>query len=198
MPTNLDFSQVIQRAYDEPNNRLRVDAAATIVTPPALEVSINSADDNIAIRNSTNSNELLINSDGSVTANQGTANTVGNAWPIKITDGTDTASINPDGSINVANVTSVVASTANLSTLASSTSSQVALSANSDRKGFLLFNDSTTNCFIAFAATSSTSTFTMKLIPGMTYQNEAIIYTGVISAVWDIANGNLRITELVS
>ncbi len=209
MPTNLDFSQVIQRAYDEANNRLRVDAeiSASIIAPPGLEVSISSDDDNIAIRNTSNNNELLINPDGSInvvaslgvsSVDQGSPNTAANAWPVKLTDGSDTASINADGSINVANVTSVVSSTAVLATLASSTSTQVALAANSDRKGFLLFNDSTTNCFVAFAATASTSTFTMKLIPGMTYQNEAIIYTGIISAIWDSANGNLRITELVT
>lgn len=66
--SNLDFSQIIQKAYDEVQNRLRVDAeiSASIIAPPGLEVSIAAADDNIAIRNSTNSNELLINSDGSI------------------------------------------------------------------------------------------------------------------------------------
>lgn len=37
----------------------------------------------------------------SVTANQGTANTVGNAWPIKITDGTDTALVSAGGELSV-------------------------------------------------------------------------------------------------
>jgi hypothetical protein len=32
---------------------------------------------------------------------QGLPNTIGNAWPVKITDGTDALDINPDGSINV-------------------------------------------------------------------------------------------------
>lgn len=32
---------------------------------------------------------------------QGAPNTIANAWPVKITDGTDTLNINPDGSLNV-------------------------------------------------------------------------------------------------
>jgi len=38
---------------------------------------------------------------GSVVANQGTPNTVGNSWPVKITDGIDALVVNTDGSINV-------------------------------------------------------------------------------------------------
>jgi len=37
---------------------------------------------------------------GTVTATQGSANTVANAWPIKRTDGTNIASVNSDGSTN--------------------------------------------------------------------------------------------------
>lgn len=210
-PSDLDQQQIFQRAFDESSDRVRVDAeiSASIIAPPGLEVSISAVDDNIAIRNSNNNNELLVNADGSINTNatfsgtitigavdQGAPNTVGNAWPIKLTDGVDTASINPDGSINVANVTSVVSSTATLSNLTASTSSQMVLAANPLRKGFILFNDSTSNCFIAFAATTTTSAFSIFLNSNMTYQNEAIIYTGNISALWTTATGFLRITEL--
>ena len=67
-PSDLDFSQCIQGAYDASVGRLRVDAeiTASIIAPPGLEVSISAVDDNIAIRNSNNNNELLINSDGSI------------------------------------------------------------------------------------------------------------------------------------
>lgn len=66
--SDLDQQQIIQRAFDESKDRLRVDAeiSASIIAPPGLEVSISATDDNIAIRNSNNSNELEINSDGSI------------------------------------------------------------------------------------------------------------------------------------
>lgn len=70
-PSKLDHQQVLQAVLDEATGRLRVDAllTSTIIPPPGLEVSINSVDDNIAIRNSSNSNELLINNDGSINVN---------------------------------------------------------------------------------------------------------------------------------
>jgi hypothetical protein len=62
--TKLDASQVIRRAYDEPNNRLRVDAqvSATIGT---VDVVIDAASgDNIKISDGVNT--LIVNPDGSI------------------------------------------------------------------------------------------------------------------------------------
>jgi hypothetical protein len=69
--SNLDQTQIFQRAFNEDTDRIRVDAeiTASIISPPGLEVSISAVDDNIAIRNSNNNNELLINADGSINVN---------------------------------------------------------------------------------------------------------------------------------
>lgn len=66
--TSLDQQQVLQQAFDPTKDRIRVDAelTSTIIPPPGLEVSISAVDDNIAIRNSNNTNELLVNADGSI------------------------------------------------------------------------------------------------------------------------------------
>lgn len=96
-PSDLDANQCIQGAYDDATGRLRVDAelTASIIAPPGLEVSISAIDDNIAIRNSNNNNELLINPDGSINVNtsvtissvdQGAPNTDANAWPVKLVE----------------------------------------------------------------------------------------------------------------
>lgn len=71
MSSDLDQQQIIQQLYDETQNRLRVDCQLTssIITPPGLEVAISSVDDNIAIRNTGNGNELLINANGSINNN---------------------------------------------------------------------------------------------------------------------------------
>jgi hypothetical protein len=64
--TKLDMEQVIRRAYDEPQNRLRVDAqvSATIGT---VNVIIDAASgDNIAITSQTTGFSLEPNSDGSI------------------------------------------------------------------------------------------------------------------------------------
>jgi hypothetical protein len=98
------------------------------------------------------------------------------------------------------NITAVspIASSATLTSLASSTSTQTVLVANSNRRGFILVNESTANCYIAFAATTTTTAYTILLNANMTYQNEAQIYIGDISCKWSAVNGSLRITELLA
>lgn len=71
--TKLDAAQVIRRAYDETNNRLRVDAEVT-ATIGTVDVIIDAASgDNI-----------------------------------KISDGVNTLTVNPDGSINISPDTSIL------------------------------------------------------------------------------------------
>lgn len=74
-PSELDFSQCIQGAYDDALGRLRVEGQATIVNG-ALEVSINATDDNIAIKDPSSGNVLKINSDGSINVNTSFSGTI--------------------------------------------------------------------------------------------------------------------------
>lgn len=131
------------------------------------------------------------------TVNQGSPNTLPNAWPVEVTEGGNVLTINSNGSINVANTANIISTSANLTTVTSSTSSQLVFSPSISRKGFILYNSSNSNCFVAFATVSTSSVFSIELNPGMTYQNEAIIYTGNLSVVWATANGFLAVTELV-
>lgn len=216
-PSDLDFNQCIQGSYDESLGALRT--TAKIIAPIDVNgevlVDIRAEDhDSVLLAGTLNGlpggtvQYIKVNSDGSLnvtatfagtigTVDQGNPNTLANGWPVELTDGIHKASVNVDGSLNVANVTSVVSNTATLSNITSQVTTQVILASNPVRKGFILFNDSTANCFIAFAATATTSAFTIFLNPTMTYQNEAIIYTGIMSALWSSANGFLRVTELI-
>jgi len=103
-PTLLDQNQILQRSFDQANDRLRVDASVTATIAGPFAVEIQSSNDNIAIRNSSNSNELLINADGSINANiEGTLDvsiSAGTGDSIAISDGEATLDINKNGSIN--------------------------------------------------------------------------------------------------
>ena len=100
----LDFQQIIQRVYDQDENRLRVNNGANITLGGELEVAIDAASgDNIAISDGTDT--LQINPDGSI--NVSGSFTLSPTSQMKIWDGTDQLAVNPDGSINV----SVVGST---------------------------------------------------------------------------------------
>jgi hypothetical protein len=83
-----------------------------------------------------------------------------------------------------------------LSSVAASTLSVTVLAANTARKAVVIVNDGSGTVYLTFGATSSTTSFTMKLGPQATYESGAWVYTGVISGIWDIANGSARVTEL--
>lgn len=87
--------------------------------------------------------------------------------------------------------------TATLSSVASSATSVVLSAANASRKGWYVFNDSTAILYVAFAATASTSAYTVQLPTNTFYEMPPEpVYTGTISGIWSVVNGNARITEL--
>jgi hypothetical protein len=115
---------------------------------------------------------------------------------IKLTLGADGVS---DGDVSTANpmpVKNQNVATAVLSNVSSSTSNVALIAANVNRKGLIIHNDSTGNAFIAFAATSTTSAFTIRLSSQASYNMPMPIYTGQLSVICSNTNGALRITEL--
>lgn len=94
------------------------------------------------------------------------------------------------------NQVSFNASTATTSSVSGSASSQTLLSANTSRKGCILFNDSAAIAYVKFGATATTSDFTIRLTPYGSYEMNGPIYTGRIDCIWASATGAMRITEL--
>lgn len=89
------------------------------------------------------------------------------------------------------------ANNAPITSVAGSTVSVSILAANQERKGVNIFNDSSSAMYLAFAATASTSAYTVKIPAGGLYEMpNPTIYLGNLSAVWDTATGNARVTEL--
>lgn len=87
-----------------------------------------------------------------------------------------------------------LSSTATISSLAMSITSQVLLAANANRRGFIIYNDSLGMLFVSFTGTASTTAFSTKIQAGGEYE-PGVDYTGVISAIGSVAVGNVRITE---
>lgn len=72
-PSRLDANQVLQNAFDDDSQRLRVDTAATVVDAD-IDITLDAADDSVSIADQTTGNKLKINSDGSVNvSSQGSA-----------------------------------------------------------------------------------------------------------------------------
>lgn len=70
------------------------------------------------------------------------------------------------------------------------------------RCGASIHNDSTSACYVKMGSAASPTDFTVKLEAGDHYElpiviggNGRSIYTGVVTAVWDVATGTARVTE---
>jgi hypothetical protein len=71
------------------------------------------------------------------------------------------------------------------------------LDANANRKGWAVYNDSTSTCYVKFGATASSTSFTVELIPDAYYEQMGHgVYTGRVDAIWaSNASGAARVTE---
>lgn len=82
----------------------------------------------------------------------------------------------------------------NVNDTASSTTLQAA---NNARRGWLIFNDSSSDLYIKFGATASLTSFSIKLGSGQYYEMPQPIYVGVIDGIWSAdSTGAARVTEL--
>jgi hypothetical protein len=88
--------------------------------------------------------------------------------------------------------------TGTITSVGASVTSVVLHAASAARLGIIITNDSSANLYVAFAASATTSAYSVKLGPGAIYESDAALYTGVITGIWDSATGNARITEVTA
>lgn len=93
-------------------------------------------------------------------------------------------------------VSSSPSATGTLSSVTASATSVTILASNANRKGALIYNDSTSTLALAFGATASLTAFTLELPAQAFYEMPMPNYTGVISGIWASATGAARVTEL--
>ena len=94
-------------------------------------------------------------------------------------------------------VKEVIASTATLTNVCSSTSDTSLLAANSNRLGVIIYNDSTATLYLKFGTGASSTSFTYYIATKTTWEMETQRYTGAINGCWSSTNGTARITELI-
>lgn len=92
-------------------------------------------------------------------------------------------------------VTAAVAATGTITSVAGAAVSTTLLVSNASRKGFSIFNDSTSILKVAFAATASATAFSFLLQPSSFFES-GTLYTGIVTGIWASAVGNARVTEL--
>lgn len=88
------------------------------------------------------------------------------------------------------------ASAANVANVAAATASTVIVASNANRRGLLVFNDSTANLYLKYGTGASATSFTVPLGPGGFFEMPEPTFTGAIEGAWSAANGAARVTEL--
>lgn len=87
--------------------------------------------------------------------------------------------------------------TGNITTVASSLANTVILAANANRKGAMIYNNSSQNLRLALANVDATVSFSLVLPPTSSFTLNNGDYTGVIRGCWEVVNGDARVTEFV-
>lgn len=134
-----------------------------------------------------------------VLASSGTPGAAVPARTIQVggSDGTNiqTLKVSTTGVLAVS-TTSDAVSTASLTNVPSSTSSQQILAANATRKSVIIMNDSTGKQMVKYGTTASATSLTV-IIPANSYWEMPLpVYTGRMDAISSNTNGAMRITEL--
>lgn len=153
------------------------------ITALILFLSLSAQAAVVSIKDPNADYQMKVNSDGSINVNGG-GSTIGTVdqgmagtdpWPVTTTPVT----------VSTSSITVV--------TVSANTSTQL-IPANSGRNGVNIFDQTGTNCLIALASTSSSSSFSFILVPFQNYNMDVPIYKGAISANCS-NNGILAITE---
>jgi hypothetical protein len=84
-----------------------------------------------------------------------------------------------------------------MTNVSASVTSVTVLAANANRSGAIIYNDSTANLRIAYSATASATSFTMLIPPQNAWVMTADAkWRGLITGIWEAANGAARVTEI--
>ncbi len=183
----------------DPDGTLHVTGSFT-VTPTGVQTITGT----VAIQGITNvsgaipvfisaSNQISIA--GTVTANQGTAGTVGQSWFTKITDGTQVLGTGSSAPLTVQDAVS----TGSVVTAVARTAGVVALIASSSQtpRGVTLYNDSAANMFILYGSgtVNQTTNYSIR-VASQGYLEIPFNFNGPIYATWQSAGtGFVLITQ---
>lgn len=85
---------------------------------------------------------------------------------------------------------------ANVVSIASSILAVTLLAQNGNRRSVIIYNDSEANLFVKFGSGASLISFTVRIPANSSAEFAYPVFTGIITGIWDAANGDARITEV--
>jgi hypothetical protein len=85
----------------------------------------------------------------------------------------------------------------NVNSVAANSSETLLVPANASRKGVIIYNQSLFKLNIKFGNGVTNESFTALLLPSSTYEMPTTVFVGDIYGIWEDAQGNAQITELI-
>lgn len=85
--------------------------------------------------------------------------------------------------------------TGTLTNVAASVTNVTLLTANAARRGFIIYNDSSSILYVKCAATATATSWTWRLQAGEFQEQIGPCHTGIIDGIWVTATGTARVTE---
>ena len=135
----------------------------------------------------------VISTDDLATLNGGASGTV-KVQRVKVGYGAD-SDLNDVSSTQPLPTEMVKKASATLANVSGSSTNVTLLASSASRVGACFFNDSTSDMYLKFGATASTTSFTVKVLAGGYFALTPPIYTGIIDGIWDTTNGTMRVTS---
>jgi hypothetical protein len=104
------------------------------------------------------------------------------------------AKVDTDGSLQVETNPATTAVKTNVTSVTTSTT---ILAANANRRGAIVFNDSTSVLYISYGtSTTSTTSFSVKVAAGAVYLLDVPLWNGAMTGIWSAAQGAARVTDI--
>jgi hypothetical protein len=94
------------------------------------------------------------------------------------------------------NITASYPASSTLTSVPVATTSITLAAANANRRQLLLFNDGSNVVYIAFAATATSTAFSVRIAANGFYETPLNGYTGIVTAIRTSGSGAVRVTEV--
>jgi len=99
--------------------------------------------------------------------------------------------------VNPVRIKPIKSSNTTSTTIPSSIDSTVLLAANPNRIGAIIYNNSLSDLYVDLDSSTSTDNFAFKIAAEGGYYQLPYGYVGIVSGIWDTANGSAMIREFL-
>lgn len=124
---------------------------------------------------------------------QGTVAVTDNNSTLSVDDGAGSITVDNAGTFAVQS-TRVGASSSAVTSVAGSATNVTLKASNANRRGLVIYNDSTATLYVKYGATATSADYTYQLQAGESLREE--LYTGQVDGIWASATGAAKVTEL--